>query len=71
MARVVVVHGIGQQYLGPRSMHASVAAAVVDGVLLAGGPKLPEDVVEVAFYGDGSTEGAEGRALVPGSGRRG
>jgi hypothetical protein len=26
MARVVVVHGIGQQYLGPRSMHIAVAA---------------------------------------------
>lgn len=56
MARVVVVHGIGQQYLGPRSMHASVAGAVVDGVRLGGGPELAddftEDDVEVAFYGD-------------------
>jgi hypothetical protein len=51
MARVVVVHGIGQQYLGPRTMHAPVARAVVDGVTLAGG-SLSEEDVEVAFYGD-------------------
>jgi hypothetical protein len=51
MARVVVVHGIGQQYLGPRTMHAAVAGAVVDGVTFAGG-SLTEQDVEVAFYGD-------------------
>ncbi|MEU7528056.1 hypothetical protein AB0A74_20165 [Saccharothrix sp. NPDC042600] len=53
MARVVVVHGIGRQYLGPRSMHGLVAPALVDGVRLAGGPgDLTEDDVAVAFYGD-------------------
>lgn len=53
MARVVVVHGIGQQYLGPRSMHLAVAAPVVDGVRLATGDHgLTENDVEVAFYGD-------------------
>lgn len=53
MARVVVVHGIAKQYLGPRSMRASVAPAVVDGVLLSGHRGLTEEDVEVAFYGDG------------------
>ncbi|MBV9648511.1 MAG: hypothetical protein JO296_00025 [Pseudonocardiales bacterium] len=54
MARVVVVHGIGQQYLGLRSMHIVVGAAVVDGVRLASGssPAFTEADVGVAFYGD-------------------
>jgi hypothetical protein len=54
MARVVVVHGIGQQYLGPRSMHIAVGAAVVDGVRLASGPApaFTEADVGVALYGD-------------------
>lgn len=52
MARVVVVHGVGQQYLGPRSMHGTIAAATADGVRLAGGPAIAESDVEVAFYGD-------------------
>lgn len=52
MTRIVVVHGIGQQYLGPRTLHRNVAAAVVDGVTLAGGPPVTEDDVTVAFYGD-------------------
>jgi hypothetical protein len=52
MTRIVVVHGIGQQYLGPRTIQRSVAAAVADGVALAGGPPVTEDDVTVAFYGD-------------------
>jgi hypothetical protein len=52
VAQVVVVHGVGQQYLGPRSMHGVFARGVVDGVRLSGGPPLSEDDVEVAFYGD-------------------
>jgi hypothetical protein len=52
MARIVLLHGIGQQYLGPASMHHDIAAALIDGVWLAGGPKLQEDDIKVAFYGD-------------------
>ncbi|GAA3131196.1 hypothetical protein ACFQ0X_32500 [Streptomyces rectiviolaceus] len=52
MAVVAVVHGIGKQYLGAHSLHAGVAAALLDGVRLAGGPRLVPDDVEVAFYGD-------------------
>lgn len=52
MPRVVVVHGIGQRYLGPRSMQVTVAAAVADGVGFAVGPVLAPDDVAVAFYGD-------------------
>jgi hypothetical protein len=52
MAAVVLVHGIGKQYLGPQTLHGTVASAVVDGVRLAeGSPLAPEDV-DVAFYGD-------------------
>ena len=51
MAAVVVVHGVGQQYLGPRSLHIGIAAALLDGVDLAGGPRLAADDVGVAFYG--------------------
>ncbi|GHK04499.1 PGAP1-like alpha/beta domain-containing protein [Streptomyces sp. NPDC003753] len=53
MARVVVVHGVGQQFLGRNSLRDPVAAALADGVELAGaadgfGPQL----VDVAFYGN-------------------
>lgn len=53
MARVVIVHGIGQQYLGPRVMQGSLAAAVADGVQLATGKALLDvSEVAIAFYGD-------------------
>ncbi|WP_055568912.1 hypothetical protein [Streptomyces atriruber] len=52
MAVVAVVHGIGKQYLGAHSLHAGVAAALLDGVRLADGPPLTPHDVEVAFYGD-------------------
>ena len=53
MARVVLVHGVGQQYLGRWSLHGAVAGALVDGVELAGGAgRLTPDQVGVAFYGD-------------------
>lgn len=52
MAHVVVVHGIGQQFLGPELMCKELGPALRDGVRLAGGPRLdPADVV-CAFYGD-------------------
>lgn len=52
MARVVVVHGIGQEFLGPESMGRDVGPALRDGVRLAGGPRLKPEDVAYAFYGD-------------------
>ena len=54
MVRVVIVHGIGKQYLGPRVMHGSLAAAIADGVQLATDNRALLNVSEVgvAFYGD-------------------
>ncbi|MGN9790298.1 PGAP1-like alpha/beta domain-containing protein [Streptomyces sp. OZ13] len=58
MARVVVVHGIGQEYLGRRSLRDPIAAALADGVALAveagdvSGPAPEPSAVDVAFYGD-------------------
>jgi hypothetical protein len=51
MTRVVLVHGIAQQYRGAESLHAALAPALRDGVLLAGGQLAAADV-SVAFYGD-------------------
>ncbi|MEV5439950.1 hypothetical protein AB0K80_28680 [Streptomyces sp. NPDC052682] len=50
---MVLVHGIGKQYLGRLSLHGALAAAVVDGVERAGGEGLltPQDI-DIAFYGD-------------------
>ncbi|WP_410598969.1 hypothetical protein [Amycolatopsis sp. lyj-90] len=52
MARVVVVHGIGQEFLGPELMCHQVGPALRDGVRLAGGPDLTATDVACAFYGD-------------------
>jgi len=48
---VVLVHGVAQQYGGAESLHAALAPALRDGVLLAGGRLAAADV-SVAFYGD-------------------
>lgn len=51
MAAIVVVHGIGKQYLGARTQHGTLAAPLIDGVVHAGGrPPDPADVL-VAHYG--------------------
>ncbi|MFF4018075.1 antibiotic ABC transporter ATP-binding protein [Streptomyces sp. NPDC001843] len=52
MARVVVVHGIGQEFLGPESMGLEVGPALRDGLRLAGGPHLRPEDVACAFYGN-------------------
>ncbi|MGW2896677.1 alpha/beta hydrolase [Streptomyces sp. NPDC001212] len=58
MARVVVVHGVGQEYVGRRSLRAPIAAALADGVEIAAaagnvtGRSLAPDDIDVAFYGD-------------------
>jgi hypothetical protein len=51
VTKVVLVHGIAQQYKGPESVRAECAPALVDGVRLAGGNLAAEDF-SVAFYGD-------------------
>ena len=51
MSRVLLVHGIAQQYRGAESLRAVYAPALRDGVSLAGG-RLAADAVSVAFYGD-------------------
>ena len=52
MATVVVVHGIGQQYEGAGLLHTALAAALRDGVGLAGHTPPAADKIGVAFYGD-------------------
>ncbi|MFD9002884.1 hypothetical protein ACFV0T_18190 [Streptomyces sp. NPDC059582] len=54
MARVVCVHGIGQQYTGERELHASWYPALADGLTRAGGTAaaLDADDVRCVFYGD-------------------
>ncbi|MGW1994935.1 alpha/beta fold hydrolase [Embleya sp. NPDC001921] len=73
MARVVIVHGVGKQYLGRWSLRDGLARAVLDGVAAAGGTTgLTVDDVDVAFYGDlfrpsgirGSEERVEARHIV-------
>ncbi|MGO4634904.1 antibiotic ABC transporter ATP-binding protein [Streptomyces sp. 2RAF24] len=56
MARVVVVHGIGQEFLGPEQMRRDVVPALRDGVLLAGSPPPAAEDIACAFYGDLFTE---------------
>ncbi|OEV10514.1 hypothetical protein AN218_17340 [Streptomyces nanshensis] len=51
MARVVVVHGVGQEFRGPVLMGQEVGPALRDGVRLAGGSKLGPEDVACAFYG--------------------
>ncbi|MEW2623268.1 hypothetical protein [Streptomyces sp. NPDC048106] len=51
MARVVGVHGIGQQLLGEHQLGAAWAPALADGVTRAKGRLDPDDV-GMAFYGD-------------------
>ncbi|WAZ21027.1 hypothetical protein STRCI_002181 [Streptomyces cinnabarinus] len=51
MAKVVVVHGIGKQYLGPHTLHGGVAPALRDGMRAAAAPELKPEDIEVAFYG--------------------
>lgn len=52
MARVVVVHGIGQEFLGPEMMARDAGPALRDGVRLAGGPRMEPQDVACAFFGN-------------------
>jgi hypothetical protein len=51
VSRVLLVHGVAQQYKGPETLKADCAPALCDGVSLANG-HLTTDEVSVAFYGD-------------------
>jgi hypothetical protein len=51
MARIVAVHGIGQQRKGPNSLHREWFAELRDGVGFAGA-ELQESDLACAFYGD-------------------
>ncbi len=64
MARVVVVHGIGQQTEGGLTLHDRFFPALAEGVVRAGGSVRPDDVV-FASYGDFFRPPAEVLAPVP------
>jgi hypothetical protein len=51
MARIVLVHGVAQQTMGPETLLAQWLPALRDGVALSGGT-LPTAGVAMAFYGD-------------------
>ncbi|MFJ8113003.1 hypothetical protein [Streptomyces sp. NPDC096132] len=53
MARVVCIHGVGQQYRGERELTGSWHTALADGLLRAASPlTLTPDDVRCVFYGD-------------------
>lgn len=52
MARIVCVHGVGQQSLGEQSLLRDWWPALVDGITRAGADRVPVEDVAVAFYGD-------------------
>jgi len=51
MTQVVLVHGIGKQVQGPRTLLADLYPALSDGLALSGA-KIAPDEVSMAFYGD-------------------
>jgi len=51
MARIVVVHGVGQQFEGELTLHEVFFSALKQGVVRAGGSVEPDDVV-FASYGE-------------------
>jgi hypothetical protein len=52
MAKIVAIHGIGQQYLGVNTLHSNWYSALCDGLQAAGKPIVPANEVELVFYGD-------------------
>ncbi|MER5182010.1 antibiotic ABC transporter ATP-binding protein [Streptomyces sp. NPDC002896] len=52
MARVIFVHGVGQQFSGALQVLAAVGPALRDGVQLGAGLALRDQDVACAFYGD-------------------
>ncbi len=64
MARIVVVHGVGQQTEGGLTLHDRFFSALAEGVARAGGSVPPADVV-FASYGDFFRQRAEVLSPVP------
>lgn len=52
MSTILLIHGIGQQVLGPDLLHAHWHPALQSGVRLAGGPEIPPQDLSCPFYGD-------------------
>jgi hypothetical protein len=52
VSRILLVHGIGQQYKGPESLRAEWQPALNDGIMIADGTAVADEDVAVAFYGD-------------------
>src|SRR6476469_7765537 len=51
MTKIVLVHGVAQQFRGAESLRFDCLPALLDGLARAGS-KVTEDNVSVAFYGD-------------------
>ncbi|MGC0329868.1 pimeloyl-ACP methyl ester carboxylesterase [Streptomyces sp. SAI-170] len=53
MSRIVMVHGIAQEFLGPEQLRRDLVPALQDGVQLSdAGMRVDPDDVSCAFYGD-------------------
>ncbi|WP_399087899.1 hypothetical protein ACGH2B_12155 [Streptomyces sp. BBFR2] len=52
MTRIVLVHGIAQQFKGAETLSADWYPALSDGVGLASGKRIAPSEVSMAFYGD-------------------
>jgi hypothetical protein len=52
MARIVGVHGVGKQRLGSSTLLKDWEPALADGLERAGGPRLGDGDLRMAFYGD-------------------
>lgn len=52
MARIVAVHGVGQQFKGEHILAAEWLPAICDGLARAGRGPLADTELECAFYGD-------------------
>ncbi|MFE0377886.1 hypothetical protein ACFW1M_20380 [Streptomyces inhibens] len=52
MTRIVLVHGIAQQFKGADTLLADWYPALSDGLSLASGGRVPRHEVSMAFYGD-------------------
>jgi hypothetical protein len=52
MARVVGVHGVGKQLLGPETIGSAWRPALADGLRQAAAGSLPDNDFAMAFYGD-------------------
>ena len=51
-ARIVAVHGTGQQMRGPETLRTSWLPPLLDGLALAGGQEVASEDLAIAFYGD-------------------